>query len=86
MLDSYYSYGTEFYGITQHAVLTPLTERCFLSIWQASEIFKGSLICGTGVANTGKTNIARVNWIWKCGKLHQMNSTFNVIEFVTFIL
>lgn len=57
VLDDNYSYGSEFYGIEQHAVITPLTERCFLTIWQASRILKGSLICGK--PNTGKTQISK---------------------------
>lgn len=58
VLDDSYNYGSEFYGIDQLAVITPLTERCFLSIWQACKIFKGSLL--TGKPNVGKTQIAKV--------------------------
>jgi dynein heavy chain len=58
VLDERFTYGYEFYGVDQHAVITPLTERCFLSMWQACRINKGSLICGR--SNTGKTQTAKV--------------------------
>ena len=58
MLDDPYTYGTEFYGLDQIAVITPLTERCFLSIWQAFKIFKGSLVVGK--SNVGKTQTTKV--------------------------
>jgi dynein heavy chain len=60
-LDDSYNYGSEFYGIEHFAVITPLTERCFLSIWQAARIFKGSLL--TGKSNVGKTQIAKVLYL-----------------------
>ena len=58
VLDDKYSYGSEFYGIEQYTIITPLTERTFLSIWQASRIQKGALICGK--PNSGKTQTAKV--------------------------
>jgi dynein heavy chain len=61
VLDDSYNYGSEFYGCDQIAVITPLTERCFLSIWQASRIFKGALLAGK--SNVGKTQIAKVIFI-----------------------
>ena len=57
VLDDNFHYGTEFYGIEQQAVITPLTERCFLTIWQASRMAKGTIICGR--PNSGKTQTAK---------------------------
>lgn len=57
-MDDSYAYGNEFYGVEQHSVITPLTERCFMTIWQASKILKGSLVCGK--PNAGKTSITKV--------------------------
>lgn len=59
LMDDNYAYGNEFNGMEQHAIITPLTERCFLAIWQTARIFKGSLICGR--PNVGKTQTAKVN-------------------------
>jgi hypothetical protein len=53
VLDDNYVYGGEFYGVEQNLVMTPLTERYFLSVWQACKILKGTLICGR--PNSGKT-------------------------------
>jgi hypothetical protein len=57
-MDETYTYGSEFYGVEQQSVITPLTERCFLTIWQTSRLLKGSLICGK--SNSGKTITAKV--------------------------
>lgn len=58
VLDENYQYGSEFYGIEQSCVITPLTERCFLSMWQASRLYKSSLV--SGKSNAGKTQTVKV--------------------------
>ena len=58
-MDDTYSYGSELYGIEQYSVMSPVTERYFLTIWQASRIQKASLICGK--ANSGKTQTSKVS-------------------------
>lgn len=57
VLDENYHYGYEFYGVEDACVITPLTERCFLSMWQATRLLKGSLVYGK--ANSGKTQTIR---------------------------
>jgi dynein heavy chain len=57
VMDDSYQYGSEFYGIEQSCVVTSLTERCFLSMWQATRLVKGSLI--SGKSNSGKTQTAK---------------------------
>lgn len=59
VLSDAYQYGSEFYGAEQDYVITPITERCFLTIWQASRIFKGCLI--NGKSCSGKTQTCRVS-------------------------
>ena len=58
-MDDTYNYGSEFYGVEQQSIITPLTERCFLTIWQTSKLIKETLICGK--PNSGKTITAKVN-------------------------
>ena len=57
LMDDNYHYGSEFYGFEQSCVITSLTERCFLAMWQATRLIKGSLI--SGKANTGKTQTVK---------------------------
>ena len=53
MLDSKFHYGFEFMSCNFPVVLTPLTERCFLSLTQAVKYnFVGCLV---GPTSTGKT-------------------------------
>lgn len=52
-MDDTYTYGSEFYGSQQQVVLTPVTERCFLTLFQSGRQLKGALICGK--PNSGKT-------------------------------
>lgn len=57
MLDAQLSYGFEFYGCDVSLALTPITERCFLSLTQAVwNVFGGSLVGPTG---TGKTETVK---------------------------
>jgi hypothetical protein len=58
VMDDSYSYGNEFNGLEQNVIITPLTERCFLTIYQTARLLKGSLICGG--PNVGKTQTAKV--------------------------
>jgi hypothetical protein len=60
VLDDVYNYGSEFYGAEQEHIITPITERCFLTIWQASRQCKGVVI--SGKPNTGKTQTCRVRF------------------------
>jgi len=62
-MDDMYNYGSEFYGIEQYSVITPMTERYFLSIWQACRIQKASLVCGK--SNSGKTQTSKVKLLRK---------------------
>lgn len=39
MLDSQLAYGNEFYGCDISLALTPMTERCFLTLTQVTEFF-----------------------------------------------
>jgi len=57
VMDDAYSYGGEFYGFEQQAVLTPVTERCFLTLIQSGRLLKGSVICGR--PNSGKTQTVK---------------------------
>lgn len=57
VMDETYTYGSEFYGNEQQAVITPVTERCFLTFMQAGRLLKGSVICGK--PNSGKTLTAK---------------------------
>lgn len=53
MLDSQLAYGNEFYGCDVSLALTPMTERCFLTLTQAVwNFYGGSLV---GPSGTGKT-------------------------------
>jgi hypothetical protein len=61
VLSDTYTYGTEFYGAEQYTIPTPLTDRCSLSMWQASRVYKGSAICGK--SNSGKTQIVKVKFV-----------------------
>jgi len=56
-MDDTYTYGAEFYGFEQQAVLTPVTERCFLTLIQSGRLLKGALVCGR--SHSGKTLTVR---------------------------
>ena len=58
VMDDSYSYGNEFNGLEQHTIITPLTERCFLTLWQTARLVKGSHVCGK--PNSGKTQTVKV--------------------------
>ncbi|XP_068697910.1 dynein axonemal heavy chain 8-like [Montipora foliosa] len=53
MLDSQFPYGNEFYGSDVSLALTPMTERCFLTLTQAIWNFCGGSLVGP--SGTGKT-------------------------------
>ncbi|KAL5009692.1 hypothetical protein ScPMuIL_011997 [Solemya velum] len=57
ILDNHYMYGNEFYGTNAGVALTPLTERCFLTMSQALFHFQGS--CVTGPVGVGKTEVVK---------------------------
>ena len=58
ILDESYEYGCEFYGAAPAIGLTPLTERCFLSMSQAITQCKGASLCGA--SGVGKTETVKV--------------------------
>ncbi|KAL4232681.1 hypothetical protein ACF0H5_007369 [Mactra antiquata] len=53
ILDTSYQYGNEFYGTNTGVALTPITERCFLTMSQALQRYQGSAV--TGPVGAGKT-------------------------------
>ncbi|XP_022081686.1 dynein gamma chain, flagellar outer arm-like [Acanthaster planci] len=57
MLDERFTYGSEFYGGQASLVLTPITERCFLTMAQAMRQFKNCAV--TGGTGVGKTETAK---------------------------
>ena len=59
ILDSSYQYSNEFYGTSTGVALTPMTERCFLTMSQALQKYQGS--CVSGPVGVGKTETVKVN-------------------------
>ncbi len=59
MLDQQYTYGCEFYGAQPIVGLTPLTDKCYLSMSQSVADCKGAML--TGVTGAGKTETAKVS-------------------------
>ena len=59
ILDSAYHYGTEFYGTDCGVALTPITERCFLTMSMALNQCLGARIAGP--VGVGKTETIRVS-------------------------
>lgn len=57
ILDTPYLYGNEFYGTNAGVALTPVTERCFLTMSQALNNFQGS--CVSGPVGVGKTETVK---------------------------
>ncbi|OWF37572.1 Dynein heavy chain 5, axonemal [Mizuhopecten yessoensis] len=57
ILDNPYIYGNEFYGTNAGAALTPVTERCFLTMSQALNNYQGS--CVSGPVGVGKTETVK---------------------------
>ncbi|XP_048577711.1 dynein axonemal heavy chain 8 isoform X3 [Nematostella vectensis] len=57
MLDAQLPYGCEFYGDESGLALTPITERCFLSLTQAIWGFSGGAL--QGPTGTGKTETVK---------------------------
>ncbi|RDD45872.1 Dynein heavy chain 5, axonemal [Trichoplax sp. H2] len=53
VLDTKFNYGFEFYGCMSPIIMTPLTDRCFLSLSQAVSNHRGAALCGPW--GTGKT-------------------------------
>lgn len=58
VLDTSYQYGNEFYGTNSGVALTPVTERCFLTMSQALQRYQGSAV--TGPVGAGKTETIKV--------------------------
>jgi dynein heavy chain len=52
-----YNFGTEFYGSEQNTIITPSTERYYLSIWHATRLLRGA--CVLGHSNYGKTQTVK---------------------------
>ena len=59
MLDQQYTYGCEFYGAQPIVGLTPITDKCYLSMSQALQANKGAML--TGGTGSGKTETVKVN-------------------------
>lgn len=57
ILDTPYIYGNEFYGTNAGVALTPVTERCFLTMSQALNNYQGS--CVSGPVGVGKTETVK---------------------------
>ena len=60
MLEERYSYGCEFYGAQPLIGLTPLTDKCYLSMSQAMSTCMGSMVAGDTA--TGKTETVKVKF------------------------
>ena len=59
MLDQQFNYGCEFYGAQPMVGLTPVTDKCYLSMALAISQHKGAMVMGdTGV---GKTETVKVS-------------------------
>lgn len=58
ILDTSYQYGNEFYGMDAGVALTPITEKCFLTMSQALQRYQGSAV--TGPVGCGKTETVKV--------------------------
>ncbi|XP_060567478.1 dynein axonemal heavy chain 5-like [Ruditapes philippinarum] len=57
ILDTSYQNGNEFYGMNTGVALTPVTERCFLTMSQALQRYQGSAV--TGPVGAGKTETVK---------------------------
>lgn len=64
ILDTSYQYGNEFYGMNTGIALTPITEKCFLTMSQALQRYQGSVV--TGPVGCGKTETVRVSIVRQC--------------------
>ena len=58
LLEQSYQYGCEFYGAQSVVGLTPLTDKCFLSMSQAMSSQRGVML--TGSSCVGKTETVKV--------------------------
>ena len=59
MLEERYRYGCEFYGSQPMPGLTPMTDKCYLSMSQALASCSGAMI--TGHNSFGKTETVKVS-------------------------
>lgn len=88
-VDTVMQYGYEYQGVCQRLVITPLTERAFLSMVSAINLCYGSAL--QGPAGTGKTETAkelaravgRANHVFNCSEGLDMNS---VAKFLTGVI
>ncbi|XP_025098007.1 LOW QUALITY PROTEIN: dynein gamma chain, flagellar outer arm-like [Pomacea canaliculata] len=80
ILDTPYQYGWEFYGADCGAALTPITERCFLSMSMALSRCLGVRI--TGPVGVGKTETIKglANILGNFVGVFQCSSVFNPIN------
>lgn len=61
MLDQVYEYGCEFYGAQPIVGLTPLTDKCYLSLSQALSNNRGAMLVGNPAV--GKTETIKVRLV-----------------------
>ena len=59
ILEQSYEYGCEFYGAQPMVGLTPLTDKCFLSMSQAVTSRRGVMV--SGASCVGKTETVKVH-------------------------
>ncbi|XP_055954873.1 dynein axonemal heavy chain 8-like [Patella vulgata] len=80
ILDNHYNYGNEFYGSDVGVALTPMTERCFLTMSQALKQHHGS--CVTGPVGVGKTETVKglANILGNFLGMFHCSITFNPIS------
>lgn len=67
ILDTSYHYCNEFYGAEPGVALTPVTDKCFLTMSQALSNVQGSHLCGP--VGVGKTETVKVSTLYSHQKL-----------------